>query len=103
MSWSNDDKSTYNSFMDKYKNLFILFVLLFLLLSLKLFYLQVIQGTFYRNVANHQRLNTTHERAYRGIVYDTNGKILVGNESNYVALFYPFEQQYLPSEGTVEQ
>ncbi|MDD3922792.1 MAG: penicillin-binding protein 2 [Endomicrobiia bacterium] len=103
MSWSNDDKSTYNSFMDKYKNLFILFVLLFLLLSLKLFYLQVIQGTFYRNVANHQRLNTTHERAYRGIIYDANEKILVGNESNYVALFYPFEQQYLPSEETVEQ
>lgn len=103
MSWNNDDKSTYNLFIDKYKNIVFLFFILFLFLSLQLFYLQVIRGAFYRNVSEHQRLNTTHERASRGIIYDSTGKIIVGNESNYVALFYPFEQQYLPSEDTIEQ
>lgn len=103
MSWSNEDKYAYASFLNKHKNVFVFFVFLFVLLSLKLFYLQIIRGSYYRNVANHQRLNTTHERAYRGLIYDSNGALLVGNESKYVALFYPFEQQDLPGQQTLEQ
>ena len=103
MSWTNEEKYLYNNFLEKYKNIFFLFLILFFLLSLRLFYLQVIRGNFYKEVAEHQRTNSTHERAFRGLIYDANNNLLVKNQTNYVVLFYPFEQQQEPSVETIEQ
>ena len=103
MSWTNEDKYLYNKFLEKYKNIFFLFLIAFLLLSVRLFYLQVIKGNFYKEVAEHQRTNTTNERAFRGLIYDCNNNLFVKNQTNYVVLFYPFEQQQEPSSETIEQ
>jgi len=103
MSWTNDDTAAYNVFEFKHKNIFILFLILFAVISFKLFYLQVIKGNYYRNIAEHQRLNSTKESASRGLVYDVNGKLLIGNEINYVVVFYPFEQTGIPDENTIER
>jgi penicillin-binding protein 2 len=65
--------------------------------------MQIIRGNYYRNISEHQRTNTAHERAPRGLIYDTNGKIIVNNIPNYVVLFYPFEQQYEPTEESIEK
>jgi penicillin-binding protein 2 len=75
---------------------------MFAVLSLNLFYLQIINGSYYKEIAERQRLNTSKERAPRGLIYDAKGNILVGNEFGYVALFYPFEQHELPSQDTIE-
>ncbi|MDD5022299.1 MAG: penicillin-binding protein 2 [Endomicrobiaceae bacterium] len=103
MSWSDDNKVTYNFFLEKHKNIFIFFVFLFAVLSLNLFYLQIISGSYYKDISERQRLNTSKERAPRGMIYDTKGNILVGNEFGYVALFYPFQQQELPAKDSIEQ
>jgi len=103
MSWTNDDTAAYNVFEFKHKNIFILFLILFAVISVKLFYLQVVKGNYYRNIAEHQRLNSTKEYASRGLVYDVNGELLIGNENNYVAIFYPFEQNNLPEESVIER
>lgn len=103
MSWSNGNRNEYIFFTEKLKNIFLFLLFIFFLLSIKLFYLQIIRGNYYRNISEHQRLNTTHERAFRGLIYDKNDKLLVGNITNYVALFYPFEQQYMPSEESIEK
>lgn len=102
MSWTNEGKHLYNNFLEKHKNILILFFVMFFLLSLRLFYLQVIKGDFYKDVANNQRVNTTNERAFRGIIYDSDNQPLVKNQTNYVILFYPFEQQQEPSPELIE-
>ena len=103
MSWTNDDTAAYNVFELKHKNIFVLFLILFAVISVKLFFLQVIRGNYYRNIAEHQRLNSTKEYASRGLVYDVNNKLLIGNEINYVAIFYPFEQNEIPDETVLER
>ena len=102
MSWSTDNRFEYNAFAQKHKNIMILFLFLFVFLSIKLFYLQIVKGNYYKNIAEHQRLNTTHERAFRGLIFDANETLLVDNVTNYVALFYPFEQQYVPTDESIE-
>lgn len=103
MSWSDDNKITYNFFIEKHKNVLLFFVFMFAVLSLNLFYLQIISGSYYKDIAERQRLNTSKERAPRGMIYDSKGNVLVGNEFGYVALFYPFEQQELPAKDSIEQ
>lgn len=103
MSWSNDNRFAYNSFVERHKVIVTIFIFLFAFLSIRLFYLQIIRGNYYKNISEHQRLNTTYERAFRGLIYDDNEKLLVDNIPNYVALFYPFEQQYDPTEESIEK
>ncbi len=103
MSWSTDNRFAYNLFTEKHRIILILFIICFVVLSVKLFYMQIIRGNYYRNISEHQRTNTAHERAPRGLIYDTNGKIIVNNIPNYVVLFYPFEQQYEPTEESIEK
>ncbi len=103
MSWSDDNKSTYDFFLGKHKNILLFFGFMFAVLSLNLFYLQIISGSYYRDISEKQRLNTAKEKAPRGLIYDGKGSLVVGNEFGYVALFYPFEQQELPSKDTIDQ
>src|SRR3989344_4215730 len=58
--------------------------LFFLLLSTgvivaRLFYLQVIRASYYKNLSENNRTKTKIIPAPRGIIYDRNGKALVSN------------------------
>ena len=103
MSWNNSDKYEYECFLEKYKNIMLIFVFFFIILSVRLFYLQIIKGNYYRNISDIQRLNRTYEKAFRGFIYDSNKQIIVNNSINYVALFYPFEQQYEPTKESIKK
>lgn len=103
MVWQREDKLAYEKFLEKHKTVLVLFVFLFIILSGRLFYLQIIKGGSYRNISEQQRMRNTHERAPRGIIYSASGEMIVGNDFTYVALFYPFEQQKTPSEETIEK
>src|SRR5947209_4601232 len=50
-----------------------------LIVLTRLFFLQVIQGQYYRNLSNNNRLRTTLIHAPRGVIFDRNGKALVLN------------------------
>ncbi len=53
-----------------------LLVLLFLLLSGQLFYLQILKGDHYLELADENRVRPSLIRAARGVIYDRNGKVI---------------------------
>ena len=77
MVWQREDKFSYEMFLAKHKMILVFFVFLFALLSLRLFYLQIIRGASYRKISEQQRMHNTHER--RQIMDE--GKILIVNLS----------------------
>ena len=103
MVWQREDKFSYEMFLTKHKVILVFFIFLFAVVSLRIFYLQIIKGGNYRKISEQQRMHNTRERAPRGIIYSDSGSIMVGNDFTYVALFYPFEQQKMPSEETIEE
>lgn len=62
-----------------------IFVAIFLLavLGLRLFFMQIIEGTYYKEKADGNRIRTLPVLASRGIMYDRNGVLLVGSRSSY--------------------
>ena len=58
-------------------------IILLILLCLRLFFMQVIEGTYYKQKADGNRMRTLPVLAPRGIMYDRNGVLLVGSRSSY--------------------
>jgi penicillin-binding protein 2 len=98
MVWQQENRLSYEDFLEKYRTVLFIFVGLFLLLSLRLFQLQVILGGYFKNLSEQQRTQLIVERAPRGNIYDTSGKVLVGNKTTFVALYYPFYRSDDPSK-----
>lgn len=71
---------------------------LFLLLG-KSFYLQVVKGDGYRNLAEKNRVRTDYIKTTRGLIYDAHGKLLVKNIPKFIISIIPAELPY----GTVEK
>lgn len=61
----------------------IFLVVSLLLLSIKLFGLQILQGKYFRNLSDNNRIKTTIIHAPRGTIFDRNGKPLVYNVPGY--------------------
>ncbi|MDR1434142.1 penicillin-binding protein 2 [Candidatus Endomicrobiellum devescovinae] len=89
MVWQKEDRFAYENFIEKHKVILVFFILLFICLSIRLFYLQIIKGNKYKAISEQQRLHNTNERAPRGIIYSSDNDVLVSNEFFYVALYYP--------------
>lgn len=64
-----------------------LFVVVFIvgagILLIRLFWLQVVQGDYYRSLSDSNRIRTTVIHAPRGVIFDRNGKPLVYNVPGY--------------------
>jgi penicillin-binding protein 2 len=103
MVWHKEDKFTYEAFLKKHKLILVFFIFLFICLSLRLFYLQIVRGSSYRKVSEQQRIHNTYERAPRGVIYSADNAVLAENEFSYVALFYPFEQRWIPSDESISE
>ncbi|MDR1474268.1 MAG: penicillin-binding protein 2 [Endomicrobium sp.] len=89
MVWQREDRFAYENFLEKHRIILVFFILLFVCLSAKLFYLQIIKGNKYKAISEQQILHNTNERAPRGIIYSSDNDILVDNEFAYIALYYP--------------
>ncbi len=65
----------------KPRNLFliIIFVIFFLILGLRVFYLQIIKGSYYKLISDSNRTKTVIIHAPRGIIFDRNNTPLVFN------------------------
>ena len=63
---------------------FLLWVVALLLLALgvRLFYLQVLNGTSYKALVKQSDTTTETSNVQRGMIYDSTGKVLVGNQSH---------------------
>lgn len=71
--------------------LLIFFSLVFGLLLVRLFYLQVVQGENMRSIAEANRTSLLFERAPRGLILDRNGQVLADNRQTFLVLFTPLE------------
>jgi penicillin-binding protein 2 len=100
--WQKEDRFAYENFLEKHKAIFVFFILFFICLSMRLFYLQIIKGNKYKAISEHQRLHNTNERAPRGIVYSSDNDILVSNKFSYVALYYPLDGHKKISNETLK-
>jgi penicillin-binding protein 2 len=103
MAWENKEKNAYEFFLKRHKTVLIFFIWLFGGLSLRLFYLQIVDGARYKKISEQQRVHNTHERAPRGIIYSADGIVLARNEFTYVALFYPFRQGQIPTNKLLKE
>ncbi len=69
---------------------FFLFVsFLMLILSFRLFYLQVVKGIDYRNTAEGNRVRILSVKADRGLIYDCYSRPLVKNRANFSLVIIP--------------
>ncbi|MDR3125359.1 MAG: penicillin-binding protein 2 [Endomicrobium sp.] len=98
MVWQKKDKFAYETFLVKHKAILVFFIFLFASLSFRLFYLQVINGSRYKNISEQQRIHNTKECAKRGIIYSLDNQVLAESENSYVLLYYPYLDHQKPSD-----
>lgn len=71
----------------------------FLLLAVRLFYLQIIRGEEYRRLSENNSIRLQRIEAFRGIIYDRNGTMLVDNRPSFDISVIPKDAE--PLERTV--
>ena len=103
MVWQQEHRLSYEDFLERHRVVVYFFIALFLLLGARLFHLQIILGRHFFNLSEKQRTHIILERAPRGVIYDCNGSVIVGNKTTFVALFYPFSQDVMPTPAMLDR
>jgi len=83
LEFNKPDNTSYVGQFFKEKKISFLFLFIISLISLlffRAFYLQVIKGDYYRNIAEGNRIKTEVIKANRGLVYDRFGNLLLDNK-----------------------
>lgn len=70
----------------------------FVVLVLRLFFLQIVDGDYYHSKAEGNRLRMLQVTAARGVMYDRNGQILVGSRPAYTISLMPMDTKIDDSE-----
>lgn len=70
-----------------YTNIVVAFA--FLLIVLRLWYLQVMEGEYFRYRSENNRIRTRYLPAPRGFIYDRFGKVIVSNKPSYNIEYIP--------------
>ncbi|MBP7088280.1 MAG: penicillin-binding protein 2 [Candidatus Omnitrophica bacterium] len=65
------------------KGVYFIFVLLFLVISAKIFYLQVFKSNFFKNLARNQHYRLLSLKGKRGEIFDSRGRILATSVGRY--------------------
>ncbi len=73
---------------DRFTIILVVLVILMSILSLKLMYLTLFKGNYYRDIAKNNRLREIKIPAPRGNIYDRNGELLATTRNVYVANIY---------------
>ena len=93
-------ESLYKKVTDRRYNSFIYVIAgLFMLLVLRLFVLQLIDGEHYRELADGNRIRQMTIQATRGVLLDRNGEIIVGSRPVYIVSYTP---QQKPMDAALE-
>ncbi len=61
--------------------------ILLLILTARLFYLQVLNGDSYKAEVNRSDTTTETNSVQRGMIYDSTGKVLVGNQAHQAVTY----------------
>ncbi|GHT43263.1 penicillin-binding protein 2 [Endomicrobiia bacterium] len=103
MVWQKEGQFAYKTFLKKHKVILVFFSFLFVCLSIRLFYLQIIKGDGYIITSQQQCLHNTYEHAPRGIIYSASNAVLVDNEFTYVVLYRPYDHHQNTSEQIIKE
>ncbi len=85
----------------KFKTILIVIISLFVIIVLRLFWLQVIRGGYYSGLALSNSTRVIPDRACRGLISDRNGEILVNNVPSFTVSLVPADlkkKDYVVSE-----
>ena len=88
------NKTSYSREKRSYILIFILGMLFFLLI-LRVFSLEVIKGSYYHQLSEENRIRPVPLPAPRGLIKDRNGKIIVSNRATYTVSMIPYEVKNL--------
>jgi penicillin-binding protein 2 len=66
-----------------------------LILSLRLFFLQVIKASYYKRISEENRIRLVPLPAPRGTITDRNGKVITFNRPSYTVFLIPYEAKDL--------
>lgn len=89
MSKQFDPKSSEHS--KRYKTIVLIVVGSFLLLGLRLWYLQIFQGAYYRIKSENNRMRIYEIPPLRGMIFDRNGELLVDDRPAFDLCIIPEE------------
>jgi penicillin-binding protein 2 len=78
----------------------VLFALIFLGLSARLFYLQVVRGEYFRDISARNHIRVIMKPAPRGLILDRNGEVLVDNVPSFRVSIVPYEFRQADLEMT---
>lgn len=76
--------------------LWLALILVFCMIGLRLFYLQILRGKDFRSLSENNRVRQQVILAPRGLIKDRNGEILVQNQASFNLVAVPFD---LPKDG----
>ena len=74
-------------------------ILVFLIFALQMWRLQIVEGEYYRMLADRNRFRLAPIKAARGVIYDRHGRILVQNIPSFAVTIIP---AYLPEDEQEE-
>lgn len=97
LGWISKNQSLGKFFEDrKIRNLFFIFLFVLMILFGRAFYLQVVKGGYFRDVAEGNRIRSNIIKANRGLFYDRFGNLLVKNISYFFLYITP---DFLPENN----
>ncbi|WP_300667548.1 penicillin-binding protein 2 [Desulfoluna sp.] len=88
-------------FNRRLKGTMILIFIAFSVILVRLFYLQVVQGHVYRELSTNNRIRLQSLPSSRGLIYDSEGKLLVDNRPAFDLLIVPRDAK--PLSETLER
>ena len=74
---------TNTNLVPQLKRATVLVLFLFGLLILRLWYLQVVKGSYFRDLSENNRIRSIYVQAPRGLIFDRNGELWAGNRPSF--------------------
>ncbi len=92
-----------NTEESRYARMIYVAMILLLILGTRLFFMQVIQGNYYKEEADGNRIRHLPMQANRGVMYDRNGVIMAGSRSAYSVIMPLDRKGNTLSEETIQK
>ncbi len=89
MGWSFYHKEDLGQIQKRIFFLYPAVIGIFVLLLLRVWFLQIIKGDYYKDLSENNRMRTVYLNPQRGLIYDRNGKIVVNNAPGFILYLVP--------------